>query len=135
MQLDFTSFVSAVGRLEEGLERYNRDTSDSQIRDGLIQRFEFTYDLAHKMLRRQLESVSANPEQVDRLSFADLIRSVTEQGLIKSDWSAWRTWREMRNITSHTYDEAKARQVVDGIPAFLAEAQDLAERSQQVRLV
>ena len=135
MQLDFTSFVSAVGRLEEGLERYNHDTSDSQIRDGLIQRFEFTYDLAHKMLRRQLESVSANPEQVDRLSFADLIRSVTEQGLIKSNWSEWRTWREMRNITSHTYDEAKARQVVDGIPAFLAEARDLAERSQQVRLV
>ena len=135
MQLDFTSFVSAVGRLEEGLERYNRDTSDSQIRDGLIQRFEFTYDLAHKMLRRQLESVSANPEQVDRLSFADLIRSVTEQGLIKSNWSEWRTWREMRNITSHTYDEAKARQVVDGIPAFLAEAQDLAERSQQDRWV
>ena len=135
MQLDFTSFVSAVGRLEEGLERYNRDTSDSQIRDGLIQRFEFTYDLAHKMLRRQLEAVSANPEQVDRLSFAELIRSVTEQGLIKSDWSAWRTWREMRNITSHTYDEAKARQVVDGIPAFLAEAQDLAERSQRVQWI
>ena len=135
MQLDFTSFVSAVGRLEEGLERYNRDTSDSQIRDGLIQRFEFTYDLAHKMLRRQLESVSANPDQVDRLSFADLIRSVTEQGLIKSNWSEWRTWREMRNITSHTYDEAKALQVVDGIPAFLAEARDLAERSQQVRWV
>lgn len=135
MQLDFTSFVSAVGRLEEGLERYNRDTSDSQIRDGLIQRFEFTYDLAHKMLRRQLESVSANPDQVDRLSFADLIRSVTEQGLIKSNWPEWRTWREMRNITSHTYDEAKALQVVDGIPAFLAEARDLAERSQQVRWV
>ena len=133
MQLDFTSFVSAVGRLEEGLERYNRDTSDSQIRDGLIQRFEFTYDLAHKMLRRQLEAVSANPEQVDRLSFAELIRSVTEQGLIKSNWPEWRTWREMRNITSHTYDEAKARQVVEGIPGFLAEAQDLAERSQQVR--
>ena len=135
MQLDFSSFVKAVARLDEGLERYNLDTGDAQIRDGLIQRFEFTYDLAHKMLRRQLEAVSANPEQVDRLSFAELIRSVTEQGLIKSDWSAWRTWREMRNITSHTYDEAKARQVVDGIPAFLAEAQDLAERSQRVQWI
>ena len=135
MQLDFSSFVRAVARLDEGLERYNRDTDDAQIRDGLIQRFEFTYDLAHKMLRRQLESVSANPEQVDRLSFADLIRSVTEQGLIKSDWSVWRTWREMRSTTSHTYDETKALQVVEGIPSFLAEAQDLAERSQQVRFV
>ena len=90
MQLDFSSFVAAVKRLDEGLERYHRDTSDEQIRDGLIQRFEVAYDLAHKMLRRQLESVSANPDQVDRLSFADLIRSVIEQGLISSDWSAWR---------------------------------------------
>lgn len=135
MQLDFSSFVRAVALLDDGLERYNRDTSDAQIRDGLIQRFEFAYDLAHKMLRRQLESVSANPDQVDRLSFADLIRSVTEQGLIGSDWSSWRTWREMRSATTHTYDETKALQVVAGIPGFLAEAQDLAERSHQVRFV
>ena len=135
MQLDFSSFVKSVARLDEGLERYNRDTTDLQIRDGLVQRFEFTYDLAHKMLRRQLEAVSASPDQVDRLSFADLIRSVSEQGLVKSDWSAWRTWREMRSTTSHTYDNAKALQVVEGIPGFLAEAQDLAERSYQVRFV
>ena len=135
MQLDFSSFVAAVKRLDEGLERYHRDTSDEQIRDGLIQRFEFAYDLAHRMLRRQLESVSANPDQVDRLSFADLIRSVIEQGLISSDWSAWRAWREMRSTTSHTYDDAKALQVVEGIPGFLAEAQDLAERSYQIRFV
>lgn len=135
MQLDFSAFVKAVTRLEEGLARYNQDRDDAQIRDGLIQRFEFTYDLAHKMLRRQLESVSANPDQVDRLSFADLIRSVTEQGLIGSDWTTWRTWREMRSTTSHTYDETKALQVVEGIPGFLAEARDLAERSQIVRYI
>ena len=135
MQLDFSSFVKAVTRLDEGLKRYDLDTGDAQIRDGLIQRFEFAYDLAHKMLRRQLEAVSANPDQVDRLSFADLIRSVNEHGLIKSDWPAWRTWREMRRTTSHTYDEAKALQVVEGIPGFLAEAQDLAERSYQARFV
>ena len=135
MQLDFSSFVRAVDRLVVGFERYNRDVNDSQIRDGLIQRFEFAYDLAHKMLRRQLESVSANPDQVDRLSFADLIRNASEQGLIGSDWTAWRTWREMRSATSHTYDESKALQVVDGIPGFLIEAQDLADRSHQVRYI
>lgn len=135
MQLDFSSFVTAVVRLDEGLRRYQRASDDELIRDGLIQRFEFTYDLAHKMLRRQLEAVSANPDQVDRLSFADLIRSVSEQGLITSDWSVWRTWREMRSATTHSYDSAKALQVVEGIPGFLAEAQDLAERSRQVWFV
>lgn len=128
MPLDFSPLVKAVTRLDEGLKRYLRDTSDAQIRDGLIQRFEFTYDIAHKMLRRALEAGAANPEEVDRMGFPELIRTASEQGRIASNWAAWRTWREMRNITSHTYDEAKALLVVAGIPGFLDEARALAER-------
>jgi nucleotidyltransferase substrate binding protein (TIGR01987 family) len=126
--LDFSPFVKVVEGLQKGLDRYNRDISDAQIRDGLIQRFEFTYDLAHKLLRRALEANAANPEAVDRMTFPDLIRTASEQGLVASDWSAWRTWREMRNITSHTYDEAKALQVAQGIPDFLTEARELVKR-------
>jgi Nucleotidyltransferase substrate binding protein like len=37
----------------------------------------------------------------------------------------------MRNITSHTYDEAKALQVVAEIPAFLKEATEVAHRLAQ----
>ena len=131
MSLDFSPLAKAVSRLDEGLERYRRDTTDTQIRDGLIQRFEFTYDLAHKMLRRAIEAGAANPEEIDRMGFPDLIRTATERGLVASDWAAWRTWREMRNITSHTYDEAKALQVVAEIPAFLAEARIAVERLEQ----
>lgn len=128
MPLDFSSLANAVARLGEGLVRYQADISDAQIRDGLIQRFEFTYDLAHKLLRRALEEASANPEEIDRMSFPTLIRTAHEQGLLAGDWTAWRTWREMRNITSHTYDEAKALQVAEGIPAFLDEARTLLGR-------
>lgn len=128
MALDFSPLVKAVARLDEGLERYRRDTTDTQIRDGLTQRFEFTYDLSHKMLRRVLEAGAANPESIDRMTFPDLIRTASEQGLVASDWSAWRTWREMRNITSRTYDEAKAIQVAEAIPAFLVEVRALLPR-------
>jgi nucleotidyltransferase substrate binding protein (TIGR01987 family) len=131
MSLDFSSLLNAIGRLDEGLTRYRSDTGDAQIRDGLIQRFEFTYDLAHKMLRRVLEAAAANPEEIDRMSFPELIRTASEQGLLKTDWSEWRTYREMRNITSHTYDEAKALQVVAAIPAFLDEVRVLGARLQQ----
>lgn len=54
MKLDTTSFGNAVQRLREGLARYRREATDEQIRDGLIQRFEFTYELSHKLLRRYL---------------------------------------------------------------------------------
>lgn len=133
MALDFSPLANTVDRLGEGLERYTRDVGDAQIRDGLIQRFEFTYDLSHKMLRRVLEAGAANPEAIDRMTFPDLIRTASEQGLLASSWAEWRTWREMRNITSHTYNEVKALQVTNEIPAFLAEARALVERLAQTQ--
>jgi nucleotidyltransferase substrate binding protein (TIGR01987 family) len=121
-KLDISTLVKAIDRLQEGLVRYLLNTADTQIRDGLIQRFEFTYELSHKTLKRYLESVSATPEQYDQMPFQDQIRSGNEQGLLLGDWPAWRVHRDMRNKTSHTYDEEVALTVVAQIPAFLREA-------------
>ncbi len=120
--------ANAVARLREGLARYRQDISDSQLRDGLIQRFEFTYDLSHKMLRRAVTEAAANPAEIALMSFPTLIRTASEQDLVPGGWPQWRTFREMRNITSHTYDEAKARLVSAAIPEFLAEAEGVLER-------
>lgn len=128
MTLDFSPLIKAVARLDEGLARYRRDESDAQIRDGLIQRFEFTYDLAHKFLRRVIEAGAANPEEIDRMTFPALIRTASEQGLVNGTWADWQVYREMRNITSHSYDEAKALQVTAAIPDFLTEANGLVTR-------
>ncbi len=104
MSLDITSLGNAVRRLREGLERYNREPTDEQIRDGLIQRFEFTYELTHKMLKRYLEEIAASPDEIERMPSADLIRSGNAQGLLRSDWPVWRRFREMRARTSHTHE-------------------------------
>ena len=112
----------AIQRLEEGLARYRTDTSDTQIRDGLVQRFKFTYELGHKVLKRYLEYASANPEQIDTMTFPDLIRTGNEQGLLLGEWPEWRGFRDMRGKTSHTYNEDVALEVVGGIPRFLEEA-------------
>lgn len=129
--LDLTPLENAVRRLAEGLVRYERDITDTQIRDGLIQRFEFSYEISHKMLKRHLEAVSPSPEQFDGMAFADLIRSGNEQGVLLGDWAAWRNYRAMRSKTSHTYDEAVAIEVVQGIPAFLEEARYLLKQLQE----
>nr|WP_295768944.1 nucleotidyltransferase substrate binding protein [Rhodoferax sp.] len=123
--LHLSPLSSAINRLDEGIVRYQSDTSDTQIRDGLIQRFEFTYEISHKMLKRYMEMASATPEQFDGMPFQDMIRSGNEQGLLLSDWPRWRTFRDMRSKTSHTYDEAKALEVVAELPAFLEEAKFL----------
>lgn len=128
IQLDLTPLDNAIARLDEGWTRYQRDVSDIQIRDGLIQRFEFTYEISHKMLRRFLELTSANPAEFDGMAFQDMIRTGNERGLLLGDWPAWRKYREMRSRTSHTYDEEVAIEVVKGIPAFQQEAAHLLQR-------
>ena len=130
-KLNLAPLENAVSRLTEGLARYEKDITDTQIRDGLIQRFEFSYEISHKMLKRHLEAVSPTPEQFDAMAFADLIRSANEQGLLLGDWSAWKIYREMRSKTSHTYDEEIAIEVVHGIPAFLEEARHLLKQLQE----
>lgn len=128
MKLDITPLVRAVTRLEEGYLRYQSDISDEQIRDGLIQRFEFTYELSHKMLKRYMERVSPNPREFDSVEFQYLIRSANEQGLLLHDWPAWKNYRNMRSITSHTYVEIVALDVVAGIPGFLDEVRYLRDK-------
>jgi nucleotidyltransferase substrate binding protein (TIGR01987 family) len=122
------AFERAILRLEEGWVRYQQDVADAQIRDGLVQRFQFTYELGHRMLKRFLEYASPTPEQFDAMAFQDIIRTANEQGLLLGNWSDWRRYREMRSRTSHAYDEAVAREVVAGIPAFLEEARYLRDQ-------
>lgn len=131
MKLDLAPLANAISRLDEGLNTYARDPTQTLIRDGVIQRFEFTYEISHKMLKRYLRDSSPTPTQYDDMPFQDLIRSANEQGLLLSDWSHWKTFRDMRARTSLTYDEKIALDVVAGIPAFLEEARMLCERIAQ----
>ena len=54
-----------------------------------MQRFEFTYELAHKILKRYLEYAAANPDHFDEMTFQELIRSGNEQGLLLGEWLDW----------------------------------------------
>ena len=123
--LTIQPLTNAVIRLQEGWQRYLQDTSDTQIRDGLIQRFEFTYEISHKILKRYLENASADPTQFDLMSFQDIIRTANEQNLLLGNWADWKQYRDMRARTSHTYDEKTAVAVVQGIEKFIGEAEYL----------
>lgn len=123
--IDLSPLERAINRLDEGWARYQRDVNDLQIRDGLIQRFEFTYEISHKTLKRYLQYTSATPTQYDTMRFADLIRSGNEHGLLLGIWSDWKRYRDMRAKTSHSDDEVIASEVVAGILPFLAEAHHL----------
>jgi nucleotidyltransferase substrate binding protein (TIGR01987 family) len=133
MALDPTSLANAVARLREGLVRHRAEPADEQLRDGLIQRFEFTYELSHKTLRRYLQETSPSSEEVARMSFAELVRAGNAQGLLRAEWPTWRHFRDIRTRTTHTYDAETASAVVAEIPAFLEEVEYLCAQLQESR--
>ncbi|MBP3194042.1 MAG: nucleotidyltransferase substrate binding protein [Cardiobacteriaceae bacterium] len=117
----------ASKKLKEGLNFYQANPQEI-IRDGLIKRFEFTYEISHKILKRFLKNISANSEQFDTMSFADLIRAANKQNLLRNNWQNWKKYRDMRNKTSHIYDENIADAIVAEIPEFLDEIEFLLAR-------
>jgi nucleotidyltransferase substrate binding protein (TIGR01987 family) len=131
MEIDISALERAIGRLEEAMEAYQRDTSQTIIRDGLVQRFEFTYEISHRLLQRYLAANALPPELINGMNFADIIRAGNESGLLLGNWPRWKAFRDMRARTSHSYDEAVALDVVAGIPAFLDEARYLRDRLRQ----
>jgi nucleotidyltransferase substrate binding protein (TIGR01987 family) len=130
MKLDLSSFEKALDSLNEALAEYDR-TQNQFVKDACIQRFEYTYELAHKLLKRQLEAMSANPSEIDQMSFADMIRTGAERGLLANGWDEWRRFRDARNATSHAYNEKTANEVFMRIPAFRDEAVFLLARLQK----
>lgn len=120
--LDFTPLSKAVATLASALHETAARKDDLLARDGCIQRFEYTYELCVKSLRRQLEEMADSPGEIDALGYKDMLRVAVERGLI-ADAVAWFGFRELRNTTSHAYDPDKAAQVFSGIPGFLAHAQ------------
>jgi nucleotidyltransferase substrate binding protein (TIGR01987 family) len=135
MILDLSSLEDAVKSFQSALQiaapanlqQFDEETQDV-IKAGVIQNFEFTYELSHKMLRRYLDLTEPNPAGIDTLSFPDLIRLGSERGLLKSGWDTWRYYRKARGTTSHTYDRAKAAEVLSAAAQFIAEARFLLEQ-------
>lgn len=126
-QIDFTSLRKAIGTLAKALDAAKLRPKDEYVRDASIQRFEYTYELCVKSLRRQLTAMSDSPADIDALGYRDMIRMGVERGLVKSEMP-WFGYRELRNITSHVYDPAKARKVFGALRRFLRDAQDLYAR-------
>lgn len=126
--LDFQSLEKAIAQLDAGLSESLSLPDSELLRDGVIQRFEYTYELSWKMLKRYLEATLPDPEELDGMSFQTLIRTGSEQGLLMSGWDNWVRYRKARGTTSHTYDEEKAREVFRIVPEFLREARYLLDR-------
>ena len=131
MIVDISSLQKAIAQADEALALHSLEAAAGNdrlalhLRAASIQAFEFTYELCLKTLKRYLEATSSSPAPIDEMSFSDLIRLGYETGLLDAELLQWRMFRRDRGTTSHTYDETKAQEIFDAIPAFLREAKFL----------
>ena len=135
--IDFTSMVNAVGTLTESLaltDEYSKGLPERLqllVQRGLIQTFEYNYELAVVMMTRYLKEAASDPDKHDLGVFEELIRVADEHRLILSPFARWKAFRHARNMTSHTYVEAKALAVVQLVPEFEKEVVYLLARLQE----
>jgi len=137
-QLDFSALRQAITSLGDAIDvvadeqwfNQQKNTVQNTLIAGVIQNFEFVYELSIKMLKRQLELESASPEEVDFTSFRGILRIALEKGLVQNI-DAWFEYRQMRNITSHTYDHEKAQQVYEMTSGFLSDSKQLLDKLEQ----
>lgn len=126
--IDLSPLRKALGWLTEALMLWHAQDAGSvlkpHLRSAVIQSFEFTYELSLRSLRRVLVERAGSADRVTDLSFNELLRLAADAGLVQ-DPNAWRTWRELRNATSHAYDEVKAQQVAQDAERFCTDARAL----------
>lgn len=127
-KLIVTSLEKALTSLNTAQEKLKENPSDEFVRDSVIQRFEYTYALAVKYIQKYLEFTLPNPDDIDKLTFNELIRTANEKGILLNDLTKWTIYRQRRNITSHTYNLEKAQQVLDIITPFIDEVKYLLEQ-------
>ncbi|MBI2550743.1 nucleotidyltransferase substrate binding protein [Candidatus Uhrbacteria bacterium] len=112
-QLILTPLQVAVASLEAAIETPETGLSplqENMRRDAIIQRFECTFELCWKMMKRTIEQIGGREETDDLFSKKDLFRRAHEAALIK-DPGAWFAYLLARNQTSHAYDKKKAEAV------------------------
>ena len=76
---------------------------DEALRDSIIKKFEYTFELSWKTIKAYLEE-----EGYEEMSSPRKVLKQAFESNIISDEEVWSNMLEARNSTAHTYDEEKA---------------------------
>ena len=122
--LSTTALRDAISSFEEAIELAKKhkllgdENYYRQFRTSAIHSFEYCYELSSNLIRRYVEKVVVDTDDVRHLNFRDYMRVAAEYGLIDylEDWVEFREWR---NNTSHAYDPDIAEELFVELPKIL----------------
>lgn len=125
MVLDISSLQRALASLEKAVTRSRANPEDEEVRDAVIQRFEYTIDLCWKMMQRVLKEAAVSEGSIR--TKRDLFRASARLDLI-DDPLLWFGFLESRNETSHTYKREVAERVHARALDFVEHARRFVDR-------
>ena len=96
-------FGKALLRLNEAIDESKNNSVSSTLKDGVIQRFEFCYEICWKLIKYYLENEGIQEAKSPKSTF----REAFKIGIIE-DGEVWIDMLNDRNLTSHVYDEEVA---------------------------
>lgn len=109
----FSNYRKALVQLGKAVgivsELKGRGDEDMLMEEGLIQRYEYTHELAWKTMKDYAEYQGLS----DIVGSRDAIRQTLQSGLISDD--RWMDSIRDRNLTSHNYDDDTAQAIVSNI--------------------
>ncbi len=114
----FNNYTKALQNLRSAVKLLEERELSELERQGVIQSFEFTHELAWNVLKDYLNDQGAS----DISGSKDATRAAFKMGLIENG-EYWMDMIKARNLTSHTYDPDIAEQIVTDVqekffPAF-----------------
>jgi nucleotidyltransferase substrate binding protein (TIGR01987 family) len=106
----FSNFNKAMSKLSQAVAQASTEKLSELEVEGLIQRFEYTYELAWKTLQDLIKQQGI----VDINGPGQVLNQAFQMGLI-SNAESWRRLKKSRELTSHTYNSETAREISDSI--------------------
>ena len=116
-QQRLNNFQSALARLTDAVMLSRQRPLSSLEQQGLIQRFEFTHELAWKVMKDYV----VEQDGADRIGGSkDATRFALARGLI-GNGEGWMEMIISRNLSTHTYNETTANQVAQSVVSVYLE--------------
>lgn len=107
----FSNFKKALLRLRQVAESGENQHQLSELeREGVIQRFEYTYELAWKTLQDFLRF-----KGYDGIAGPNPVLTQAVQDGYLTDPTGWRAMKKARELAAHTYDGDMAEEVAEAI--------------------
>ncbi len=123
------NFDKAFSQLKEAVELARRRQLSKLEAQGLIQGFEYTHELAWNTLKCFLEEQGIQ----NLYGSKDTTRAAFRAGLIENG-EIWMAMIQSRHLTSHTYNESTAAQIVEAIlDVYYAEFEALQAKLQDLK--